>query len=160
MNKLTALLIGLFALAMLTGPSMAAEMTGGEKASVPVTSGLWKQLSPNAFGSTGDIPDGVSYDEFRGTIDQHYGVAPAWEGMAEEPLTMTEIELRRQLSPNVFGYIADGVRDDEFRGPIDKHYGVSPAWEDRPEDLTMVEKAEKELWKHLAPNITYEKDVH
>ena len=133
MKRLTALLAALMAIGMLTGPSVASE--------------LFKQLSPNTFG-TADIPDGVSYEEFRGTIDVHYGVAPAWEVRTDEPLSMTEKQLRRQLSPNVSGYIADGVRDEEFRGPIDTHYGVAPAWEDRTED-----PLERELRKQLSPNV-------
>ena len=69
MKKLTALLAALMAFAMMTGPAVASEFS--------------KQLSPNAFG-TEYAPDGVSEQEFRGTIDIHYGVAPAWEGRSVE----------------------------------------------------------------------------
>ncbi|MHB1459631.1 MAG: hypothetical protein ACYC0V_22190 [Armatimonadota bacterium] len=146
MKKLTALLTALMALAMITGPSLASDFS--------------RQLSPNTFG-TGDIPDGVSYEDFGVNINRHYGVAPAWEGRAEEPRTMMEKEenvLIRHLAPNTTGiaYFADGVSIDEGRGTLDTHYGVAPAWEGRPEEArTMVD----ELNKHLAPNVTYKGDV-
>jgi hypothetical protein len=165
MNKFTALLIALLALVMMTGTSMAAEMTGGEKTSSVTNELLWKQLSPNAFG-TEYFADGVSYDEFRGTMDKHYGVAPAWEGRPEESLTMVEKaerELRKHIAPNTIGtvYFTDGVSYEEFRGPIDRHYGIAPAWEDMPdESLTRVERVERELRRHLAPNEIYGKDVN
>ncbi|MHB8789619.1 MAG: hypothetical protein ACYDBT_07035 [Desulfobulbaceae bacterium] len=146
MKKLTALGAALFAIALLTGPAIAAEMT--EEASAPIGTELRKQLSPNIFEYNAD---GVTTEEFRGLIDKHYGVAPAWEATTEESLTVAEkmgIELRKHLSPRVFGYVADGVDDDVYRGPIDKHYGVAPAWEDRTE-----EPLEKMLNKHLSPNL-------
>ena len=81
MKTLTALLAALMALAMMTGPSVAREFS--------------KQLSPNIVGP-GYFSDGVSNEEFRGTIDTHYGVAPAWEERPEEPFTMN-----KHLAPNV-----------------------------------------------------------
>ena len=143
MKKLTTLLTALLAIAMMTGPSLA--------------SGFSKQLAPNTFG-TGDIPDGVSYEEFGGTLDTHYGVAPAWEVRPEGPRTMGE-ELRKQLAPRTVGTgdIPDGVSYEEFRGTIDTHYGIAPVWEGRPEEpRTMSE----ELRKHIAPNVDYGKDVN
>ena len=146
MKKLTALGAALFAIALLTGPAIAAEMTGGE-ASAPMGTELRRQLSPNIFEYNAD---GVTSDEFRGLIDKHYGVAPAWEGRTEESLTVAEkveIELRRQLAPNIFEYNADGVSVEEFRD-VDRHYDVAPAWEERTE-----EPLEKVLNKQLSPNI-------
>jgi hypothetical protein len=145
MKKMTALLTALFALAMVTGPAIAAETMEGSTAPMAtgsLTEDLRNQLSPNVFGY---IADGVADDEFRGPIDIHYGVAPAWDDGTEVTI---EKELRGQLSPNVSGYIADGVADEEFRGPIDTHYGVAPAWEDRTED-----PLERELRKKLSPNV-------
>lgn len=149
MKKLTALLTALFALAMVTGPAIAAEMMGGDDSTAPMATGsltteLRKQLSPNVFGY---IADGVTDEEFREPIAKHYGVAPAWEDTNEGPLAK---ELRRQLSPNVSGYIADGVRDEVFTEPIAKHYGVAPAWEDGSSERPL----EKELRKQLSPNVT------
>ncbi|MHB8788791.1 MAG: hypothetical protein ACYDBT_02805 [Desulfobulbaceae bacterium] len=147
MKKLTALSAALFAIALLTGPAISAEMTGGEP-SASIGTELRKQLSPNIFEYNAD---GVTAEEFRGLIDKHYGVAPAWEGMTEESLTSSEkveIELRRHLAPNIFEYNADGVSVEEFRG-IDRHYGIAPAWED---DRT-EEPLEKVLNKHLSPNL-------
>jgi hypothetical protein len=149
MKKLTTLLAALFALAMMTGPAIAAEMMGGEEAANPVagssfTTQLRKQLSPNFFEYNAD---GVSDEEFRGLIDKHYGVAPAWEDkdIYVGPL---EKQLRMQLSPRVLGYYADGMSDEIIGETIDKHYGVAPAWEDRTEGTL-----EKELRHQLSPNI-------
>lgn len=57
---------------------------------------LRKQLSPNVSGNTSD---GVGGEEFKGVIDIHYGVAPAWGDRTEEPL---EKALRNHLEPNAF----------------------------------------------------------
>ncbi|MHB1350452.1 MAG: hypothetical protein ACYCYR_11320 [Desulfobulbaceae bacterium] len=165
MKKLTTLFVGLLALAMMTGTSMAAGMAGGEKLPGEVTNAHERLLSPNALGP-GYFSDGVIDDEFRGNINEHYGVAPTWEGRPEEPRTMiekVENDFWRHLAPNAsgIGYFSDGVSNDEFRGTISKHYGVAPAWEGRPEEpLTKIEEVEKTFWELLSPNLTYDKEVY
>jgi hypothetical protein len=48
---------------------------------------LRKQLSPYVSGY---IADGVGEKGFKGVIDIHYGVAPAWENRTEEPRALED----------------------------------------------------------------------